>query len=102
MTPMFAGGVLAVVARRATLSDTALAVAAVGRGPLGYTASAALGSLARTRGSWLRDLMSSLVKTLCRWYSTVLGLMNSCGPISGFERPSLASRAVWGSLAVAR
>ena len=33
--------------------------------------------LAWTPGSWLRELMSSLVKTLCRWYSTVRGLMNS-------------------------
>ena len=40
------------------------------------------------RSSWLRELMSSLVNTLRRWYSTVRGLMNSWAPISGFDRPS--------------
>ena len=30
-----------------------------------------------TRLSWLRELMSSFMKTLRRWYSTVRGLMNS-------------------------
>ena len=53
-----------------------------------------------TRSSWLRELMSSLVNTLRRWYSTVRGLMNSRAPISGFERPSRASRAIWASWAV--
>jgi len=33
--------------------------------------------------SCLRELMSSLPKTLRKWYSTVRGLMNSCAPISG-------------------
>jgi hypothetical protein len=32
----------------------------------------------------LRELIASFVNTLCRWYSTVRGLMNSCAPISGF------------------
>ena len=41
--------------------------------------------------------MSSFGNTLCRWYSTVRGLMNSCAPISGLERPSRASRAIWAS-----
>ena len=44
--------------------------------------------------------MSSLPKTLWRWYSTVRGLMNSRAPISGFDRPSRASRAIWASWAV--
>ena len=49
--------------------------------------------------SSLRELMSSLVNTLRRWYSTVRGLMNSLAPISGFVCLSLASRAIcasWG------
>ena len=54
----------------------------------------------RTRSSWLRELMSSLMKTLRRWYWTVRGLMNSRVPISGFESPSRASRAIWASWAV--
>jgi hypothetical protein len=29
----------------------------------------------RTRSSWAREVMSSLVKTLPRWYPTVRGLM---------------------------
>jgi YD repeat-containing protein len=28
----------------------------------------------------VRELIASLVKTLCRWYSTVRGLMKSCAP----------------------
>src|SRR4051812_30392630 len=44
--------------------------------------------------------MSSLPKTLWRWYSPVRGLMNSRAPISGFDRPSRASRAIWVSWAV--
>jgi hypothetical protein len=43
----------------------------------------------------LRELISSFVNTLCKWYSTVRGLMNSCAPISGFELPSRASSAIW-------
>ena len=58
------------------------------------------GSPGSTRSSWLRELMSSLVKTLRRWYSTVRGLMNSRAPISGFDSPSRASRAIWASWAV--
>ena len=49
--------------------------------------------------SSLRELMSSLVNTLRRWYSTVRGLMNSLAPISGFVCLSLAIRAIcasWG------
>ena len=38
--------------------------------------------------------MPSLAKTLCRCHSTVRALMKSCAPISGFERPSRASRAI--------
>jgi hypothetical protein len=37
--------------------------------------------------------MSSLVNTLRRCHSTVRGLMISWPPISGFVRPSPASRA---------
>jgi hypothetical protein len=37
--------------------------------------------LARAPWIWLRELMASLVKTLCRWYSTVRGLMNSWAAI---------------------
>ena len=51
------------------------------------------------RPSWLREVISSFWMTLRRWYCTVRGLMNSCEPISGLERPSLASRAIcdsWG------
>ena len=58
------------------------------------------GSLGRTRWSWLRELMPSLVKTLRRWYWTVRELMNSRAPISGLDRPSRASRATWASWAV--
>jgi hypothetical protein len=44
--------------------------------------------------------MLSLVKTLCRWYWTVRGLMNSRVLISGLDSPSLASRATWASWVV--
>ena len=53
-----------------------------------------------TRPRCRRELMSSLVNTLCRWYSTVRGLMNSWAPISGFVRPSRAMRAIWASWGV--
>ena len=43
--------------------------------------------------SW-REVISSFVKTLRRWYLTVRGLMNSRVPISGFESPSSAIRAI--------
>ena len=49
----------------------------------------------RATSSWLRELMPSLAKTLRRWYWTVRALMNSRAPISGFDRPSRASRAIW-------
>ena len=38
--------------------------------------------------------MPSLVNTLRRCHSTVRALMKSCAPISGFDRPSRASRAI--------
>ena len=41
--------------------------------------------------------MPSLVNTLRRCHSTVRGLMYSCAPISGFVRPSRASRAICAS-----
>ena len=44
--------------------------------------------------------MPSLRNTLRRWYWTVRGLMNSWAPISGFVRPSRASRAICASCAV--
>jgi hypothetical protein len=34
------------------------------------------------------------VNTLRRCHSTVRALMNNCAPISGFEKPSRASRAI--------
>ena len=72
------------------------------RGNRGYGVCrhASLVLLARAPWSWLRELMASLVKTLCRWYSTVRGLMNSWAAMSGLDRPSLASRAIWVSWAV--
>jgi hypothetical protein len=48
----------------------------------------------RMRRRSLREVMSSLVKTLLRWYWTVRGDRNNRAPISGFERPSRASRAI--------
>src|SRR6266566_3052884 len=50
--------------------------------------------------SWLREAMPSLAKMLPRWYWTVRALMNSRVPISGFDSPSRASRAMWASWAV--
>ena len=47
----------------------------------------------RTRSSWLREVMLSLVKTLLRWYWTVRALMNRRLPISGFDSPLRASVA---------
>ena len=57
-------------------------------------------SYASTSARSSRELMPSLANTLCRWYSTVRGLMNSWAPISGFESPSRASRAICASWAV--
>jgi hypothetical protein len=54
----------------------------------------------RTRSSSLRELIASLVKTLPGWYWTLRALMNSRAPISGFDRPSPASRATWTSCEV--
>jgi hypothetical protein len=47
--------------------------------------------------SWRREVMSSLVKTLARWYSTVRGLRNSWAAISGFDRRARARLAIWAS-----
>jgi len=55
------------------------------------------GSAGRTRSSWFRELMPNLVKTMRKWYWTVRALMNNRVPISGFDRPSRASRAIWAS-----
>ena len=44
--------------------------------------------------------MPSLVNTWPGWYRTVRELMNRRAPISGFDRPSRASRATWASWAV--
>jgi hypothetical protein len=57
-------------------------------------------SLARTWWSWPRELMASLAKTLARWYWTVRALMNNRLPISEFDSPSRASRAITASWAV--
>jgi hypothetical protein len=54
-------------------------------------------SAARTRWSCVRERMFSLAKIFRRWYSTVRGLRNNRAPISGLERPSRASRAIWAS-----
>ena len=45
-------------------------------------------------GELVRELMSSLMKTLRRWYWTVRGLTNSRVPISGLESPSRGRRAI--------
>ena len=66
----------------------------------GERAAMVPGSLGRTWSSWLREVMSSLLKTLLRWYLTVRALMNSRAPISGLESPSRASLAIWASWAV--
>jgi DinB superfamily len=58
------------------------------------------GSPGSTRRSWLRELMSSLVNTLPRWYFTVRELMNNRAPISGSDRPVRASLAITASWAV--
>jgi len=50
--------------------------------------------LGTTRSRCARLLMPSLVKILCRWYSTVRGLMNRRAPISALERPSRANCAI--------
>jgi hypothetical protein len=60
----------------------------------------AAGQSARTRPSWLRDSMPSLMKTFFRWYWTVRALRNNRAPISGLDRPSRANRAIWDSCAV--
>jgi len=44
--------------------------------------------------------MPSLVYTLRRCHSTVRADRNSCAPISGFDRPARASRAICSSCAV--
>ena len=54
----------------------------------------------RTRLSSAREVMSSLMKTLRRWNWTVRGDRNSRVPISGLDRPSAASPAIWASCAV--
>jgi hypothetical protein len=48
----------------------------------------------RARLSLPREVMPSLMKTLPRWYWTVRGDRNSRVPISGFDSPSAASRAI--------
>jgi hypothetical protein len=66
----------------------------------GYSGLALARSLARAHSSWPRELMSSLVKILPRWYWTVRALRNRRVPISGLDRPSRASRAITVSWAV--
>src|ERR1700759_1182402 len=55
---------------------------------------------ARTRPTWLRDWMPSLMKSFFKWYWTVRALRNNRAPISGLDRPSRANRAIWDSCAV--
>jgi hypothetical protein len=43
------------------------------------------------------DQIPSSTNTLCRWYSTVRGLMKRRAPISRFDSPSRARRAIWAS-----
>ena len=52
---------------------------------------------ARRARSSLRELMPNLVNTLLRCHSTVRALRKSCAPISGFDKPSRASRAICSS-----
>ena len=52
------------------------------------------------RDSAAREEIPSLPYTLCRWYSTVRGLMNNRLPMSALDSPSLAIRAIWASWAV--
>jgi hypothetical protein len=52
--------------------------------------------------SWLREPMASLVKTVCTWYPTMHGLMNSRAAISGLDRPPAGGRAIWASRPVSR
>ncbi len=59
-----------------------------------------LGLGARQRAGELPAWMPSLVNTLRRCHSTVRGLRNSRAPISGFDSPSRASRAICRSCAV--
>ena len=66
----------------------------------GGSAEAARPARGSARASLVRELMPSLAKTLRRWYSTVWLLMKSCAPISAFERPSRARRAICASWAV--
>ena len=47
-------------------------------------------SLGRTRSSSLRELMSSLMKTLRKWYLTVRGLMNK--RVADERVPQVAAR----------
>ena len=58
------------------------------------------GDPANVRASCTRLVTPSLRKTLCRWYSTVLALMNSRPAISRLDRRSAASRAICASCAV--
>ena len=55
----------------------------------------------RSPSAWpirTRVVMPSLrKKTLRRWYSTVLALMNNRAAISALDAPSLASRAICSS-----
>ena len=81
--------------------------ARIGRGDGGRlrTASPRLmafagGALELGCASCVRDFTSSLRNALCRWYSTVLGLMNSWAAISRLVCPFAARRAIWVSWGV--
>ena len=66
----------------------------------GHASRTALGPSGSARWSCRRELISSLVKTLPRWYWTVRALMNNRAPISGFDKPARASCAIWASWGV--
>ena len=50
--------------------------------------------------SWVRDFTSSFRNTFPKWYSTVLGLMNSCAAISRLVCPCATRREIWASCGV--
>jgi EmrB/QacA subfamily drug resistance transporter len=110
---MLAAGLVAIVAMRRT--DLAQGSAAepqpaappavvTGRSPISRGGSTALNARSgygdNARSIWVRELISSLMNTLLRWYLTVRGLMNNRVPISGLESPSRASSAICRSCAV--
>ena len=68
-----------------------------GRGRRRRTTGSAPASITR-RASCVRELTPSLRNTLCRWYSTVLGLMNNCVAMSRLACPRLTRVAIRASV----